>query len=489
MKTCFKTDILIYLILFGTCIFILLQGSLVPYAKSVLGIDSSIFIYISKRILEGQLLYKDLIDQKGPFLYVINVLALFIFNGKTIGIFIFEVISLFVASIMMYKTARFFTSKFISLLAVIISILSLVLLLIGGNFTEEWALPYISIALYIFVADLKGHKSINITRLFVLSLTFALTLMLRVNLVAIWAGFGIVLLIKWIKEKKFNEIIKYLSFILLFIFLSLLPFILYLFYTGTLSDAFYIVIVFNMFEYGPATENIFRSGFKILLGVTYYLNVIPVILVIYMFLREKTMLNWGLMVAFAITIVSCSIGGRYNHYFIIFTPLLVIPHAYIFTIIRDSFPKMKNICLLILFIFYSYSSTRTQVKIILENFSEQGYSAHSLSPSTMKKLKEVIIQNSQIDDKILVNTLHAYIYLYSDRNCATRFLFPLKDSSLFEKNYVTEVSKALPELIIEFSNEYFGDALSLKALLNEKYHLIESIDDELYDVEVWKLNE
>jgi len=206
MKKFIGKDTFLYFILFGVCVFILLQSPLAPFAKNVIGIDSSVFIYSAQQILKGQLMYKDIVDHKGPFLYLINVAALFIFNKNYIGIWIFEVISLFAASIMMYKTARFFAGKIPSLLAVISSIFILVICLGRGNIVEEWALPYISMALYIFVDYLKRSKPLSIVRLFILSFTFVLTFMLRANMIAVWAGFGIVLLLKWIVGKKYSEL-------------------------------------------------------------------------------------------------------------------------------------------------------------------------------------------------------------------------------------------------------------------------------------------
>jgi hypothetical protein len=220
MKKFLKTDIFLYMLLLGSCIFVLLQSPLAPFAKSTNGVDSSVFIYSAQQILDGQSMYKDIVDHKGPFLYFIDAVALFIFGGNFIGIWIFEVFSLFAASIMMYKTVRFFADKFSSILAVITGILFLVPLLIGGNLTEEWALPYISMALYIFVAYLKEDKPLTIVRLFILAFTFVLTFMIRANLIAVWAAFGLALLIKWIIEKRYKEMIHNLSFILLFVLLS-----------------------------------------------------------------------------------------------------------------------------------------------------------------------------------------------------------------------------------------------------------------------------
>ena len=485
-KESFKAEVFFYTAFLFICAFILLQSPLAPFAKSGNGSDSSVFIYSAQQMLKGQIIYKDIVDHKGLFLYFINVAALFVFNGKLIGIWIFEVISLFVASIMMYKTARFFAGKISSFFAVVTAIFFLVEVLSWGNHTEEWALPYISIAMYIFLAYLKENKPLTVVRLFILSLTFVLVFMIRANIAAIWAGFGIALLIKWIIEKKYKELIRNLSFILLFVWLSLVPFFLYLYFKDALSEAVYLIFKFNMFEYeqNPVLFTLKRC-IKILTGF-YFLSIIPVIIITYMFYRNKTVINGGVLLAFIFTALACSLGRRYEHYFIIFAPLLVIPYSYIFNVVKESVPKAKYALLFILFIFYNYNSATIHAQNILSNYSESGYDVGELSPQTRAKLKEIIAKNSNPSDKILVKGNQASVYLYSGRSCATKFPFPLMKSSLAEKQYVKEAEEALPELIFQgdIVNSLELDCFSLDSLLNEKYRLLPT---EIVGLEVWKL--
>jgi len=485
-KKAFKAELLFYATFLIVCIFILLQSPLAPFAKSSDGVDSSVYIYTAQQLLKGQVIYKDIVDHKGPFLYLINVAALFIFNGKFIGIWIFEIISLFITSIIIYKTARFFAGKISSFFAVITALLFLISVFVGGNLTEEWALPFISTASYIFVAYLKGNKPLNIVRLFILSLTFVLTFTIQANLAAIWVGFGIILLIKWIIEKKYKELIRSLSFIILFTTLFLLPFILYFYFKGALPNALYLVFKYNMFEYFPQPVVFtLKKSFKILAGL-YYLSEIPFAIVLFMFLRDKTLTNGSVLVAFVFTSLACSLGRLGIHYFIIFTPLLAIPYSYIFAVIKDSFPKTKYALLLILFLFCNYKPAILQSQYIVENYSEKGYGLFVLPPSTRELLKDIIVKNTNFTDKILVKGNQVALYLYSGRTCAIRFPYYLTASSLAGKYYEKEVEEALPKLIIQGDIVNSINSISLDSLLNEKYRLISNRIDS---VEIWKLKE
>jgi len=478
MKRLVKIEILIYVILFGVCVFILLQSPLAPFAKNIIGIDSGIYIYSARQILDGQLIYKEVIDNKGPFLYFIIAAALFIFNKNFIGIWIFELFSLFVASVIMYKTARFFADKISSLLAVIAGMLFLVITIGRGNLAEEWALPYISIALYIFVDYLKGNKPLTIVRLFILSLTFVLTFMLRANLVALWGGFGTVLLIKWITEKKYKELIRNVLFILLFVLLCLLPFFLYFYCKGILSDAIYWAYTFNMFEYAPGANRL-MSIRATLLNISYIGIIIPVFIAIYMFFHNKTAAHGGVLLALIFTALACSLGHGFWHYYAVFTPLLVIPYSYIFAIIRENISKRKYIFLFILFLVFNSLFIGRQLWLVYHNYV--GKSAYALS---MEKLTEIITQNTKPSDKILVKGYRSEIYLYSGRTAATRFPYLQHQSYLVKENYVKDAEKALPKLIIQ-DDLKFADVFNLDSLLIHKYQLIKTIDK----IEIWKLKE
>jgi hypothetical protein len=463
-----------------------LQSPLAPFAKSIPGIDSSVFIYTAQQILDGQMIYKDIVDHKGPFLYLINVIALFCFNGKWMGIWIFEIFSMFIACIMMYKTARMFAGKFVSVLAVITSILMIVPVLIGGNLTEEWALPYISIAMYIFLSYLKENKSLTTWRLFILSFTFVLTLMLRANLIAVWGGFGIALLIKWIVEKQYKEFIRCLSLMLFFVIISIVPFFLYFYLKGTLSDALYLVFQFNLFEYALISENSLTGMFKMSLltfcsGISYF-NFIPNLVIVYMFFTKKDQYA-GVISAFILTIISCRLGQQHEHYFMIFIPLFVIPLAYLYNILKQCFRKKVFLWLCITFIFYNSANIYSQYANIRANhLKDEVYGL--LTYSQMDTLTDIIWKNTKATDKILVKTNQAAIYLYSHRTSATRFPYAITNSSsLALKYYVKDIEETLPKMIIE---AYHWDEYDIQPILDAKYQLIQT---DLKDINVWLLKE
>lgn len=192
MKNQLPINLFIYALLLITCILILFQSALVPFFNVVPVGDSSNFIYSASQILKGQLMYQEIFDHKGPFLYVIDIIGLLIHRYS--GIWVLELISLFTASLVIYHTIRQFYNRFVSALSVILSLLFLVNKFgEGGNYTQEWALPYISIAIYIFSQHFLKGKKFTLWQLGLLSVSFVLTFLLQPNLIAVWIVFGVII--------------------------------------------------------------------------------------------------------------------------------------------------------------------------------------------------------------------------------------------------------------------------------------------------------
>src|SRR5689334_23537947 len=105
------------------------------------GRDSGVFLYVGSAILRGEVPYRDVWDHKGPIIYFIDALGLQLGGGSQWGVRLLEWMSLSVATLAGYDTMRRMFGIFPALCASALWIFSLVVLLQGGNFTEEYALP------------------------------------------------------------------------------------------------------------------------------------------------------------------------------------------------------------------------------------------------------------------------------------------------------------------------------------------------------------
>jgi len=64
--------------------------------------DSGIFLYVGQQLLHGQTLYRDLFDNKGPLVYVVNALGLAVGGGSLWGVYVLGIVLLCGAVVLTY---------------------------------------------------------------------------------------------------------------------------------------------------------------------------------------------------------------------------------------------------------------------------------------------------------------------------------------------------------------------------------------------------
>ncbi|MBN1461265.1 MAG: glycosyltransferase family 39 protein [Armatimonadetes bacterium] len=68
--------------------------------------DSGIFLYIGQQLLDGQVLYRDLFDGKGPLLYLLNALGLALGRGSMWGVYLLYIAALCLAFVLVFLGFR-----------------------------------------------------------------------------------------------------------------------------------------------------------------------------------------------------------------------------------------------------------------------------------------------------------------------------------------------------------------------------------------------
>ena len=120
-------------------------------------VDENAFMTVGKSWVNGVIPYRDLYEQKGPFLYLIFALAYIINNHSFIGVFIFEIVS--------FTFLLYYASKIIKLylkdkyIYYIIPLFSAIVTtspyFVHGGSAEEFTLPF-------FMYMLCFNRTLNI---------------------------------------------------------------------------------------------------------------------------------------------------------------------------------------------------------------------------------------------------------------------------------------------------------------------------------------
>lgn len=235
----YTSYILLFIIVFIISLIYLDSSPL--YKNMIPDIDSSVFQVMGKGMLENKIIYKDLFDHKGPIVYIINALA-FLISDKY-GMFIIEVIIAYIGTVFIFKTARIILSKKISIFASLLYLLISFKYFYGGNFTEEYAITFMSIAMY-YIIKILHSKENNKLNWIMIGTTFAITFLIKPTYCTIWTVFGILQLICSIKDKKIIELIKAIGYMLFGILIIAIPIIIYLIVNGAMDsfiDAYFLM--------------------------------------------------------------------------------------------------------------------------------------------------------------------------------------------------------------------------------------------------------
>ena len=186
----------VYIFLFLLAFLFLMSSPLNPFKPWELWVDSAVFKHIGYLMTKAYIPYKDIFDHKGPLVYLYNYIGTLISYYR--GIWVIEVLSMFVTLVALYKSARLYLGKFYSIIVILICTSVLGVAFEEGNLVEEYALPFISIALYIFLEYFK-KKDITKFKLILNGFCFGGVCMLRPNMVSLWIAFCILVLVQKIK--------------------------------------------------------------------------------------------------------------------------------------------------------------------------------------------------------------------------------------------------------------------------------------------------
>jgi len=461
MRRYHKTILAIYLLLFFVSLFVSFQSPLAPYAKGIPWIDSSVFIHTAISILHGDVLYRDVFDNKGPFLYLINVLGLSISNGNGFwGIWLLQLFALFTTALFLYKTSTLFYNKTISLIAVCILIVFQSCFDYGGNITESWAVPMMSVALYIFAQYFATGKQLSWAQLFVLSTTFTLTFLLRANLVLMWGIFGIAVIVDLLHTKRYADAGRYAMIVMGFIIVTLIPYFLYFYSNHSIAEALYGMLWLN-FKYTSAID--IPGIISLFFGFIRY-EFVAVTIVLFSFAvickqdkHDKKLFKWAVTVSIIMTLISCCVGRPNIHYLTQIIPLLLIPIGYCCGYLYDHLSSNKMIVTAIVAFSLTVPVFFSAGARLVKNYMTQSI------VTSEENVFDLIIKNTGTDDKILVIGNSSHYYLFPDRMSSSKYpyCYPIieKDAKI-EAEYYSELINKQPRLIVV---DFFWEALDVRS--------------------------
>ena len=405
--------------------------------------DSSVFRLMGMLMSKGYMPYLNFFDHKGPLLYLINFVGFIL--GKQSGVWFIEIIFLFICYLFIYKTAKLQTKNIYALLVLLFTTINLFQYLEGGNLTEEYALPFIVISLYIFIDYLLNDK-VSKTRIIICGFCFACVCLLRVNMISCWIIFCFTILLKLIKEKDYKKLISYIINFSIGCLIVLIPIFLWLICNGAFKDFIKDYILFN-FKY----SNVAQKVNKINVFFQFLNNTIVMLAILingYAIIKEEKKLIYIANFAFILlTLVLITLSGKgFLHYGMTLIPTFVIPFIYGINTLFN----FRNTDISVMIIIYLLSNLVIPVYIATVQNDILPF-INTKKGNNVSGIVDIIKKNSQKNDKITIYGNFDAIYYEADRLPISKYSyqFPIGVVNPFlMDDYFAELNANNPKLVV-----------------------------------------
>ncbi len=404
--------------------------------------DSSVFLYIGERMLEGKVPYRDLFDHKGLLLYFIQFLGLKIASGSFSGIWILEAVNMLITALLMCRLGSIITDNRASVYLAVIMTIGVCGWKVwqGGNFTEEYALPWITLAAVVFLSFFQ-KKKYRKTDVLLLGIGFAAVFLLRANMIAAWISFLPAVLVFLIIKKRFVEIGECVLFFLVGMVIIFLPALFYLLRTDSLEAFWKTYFLFNL-SYTEASHG------GILKTAVYFASVIwPGALAVFICLitdpRKK--LQWFNALFFIVSLYTAAMSGReYYHYAIVLLPTLVLPMTGLFDLTANMLPAGEAEKITV-------SPTVMLISSVLIMTTAFTYRELSSREEELDPIVQYLRESTKETDDVLILGNSCWYYLMADRKTENRFFYqlpPLEISDELYTSFLKEIEKKPSQMII-----------------------------------------
>ena len=426
------------------------------------GGDSCVFIYVAKGILQGEIPYLDRWDHKGPLLYLLHAIGLMIHEEW--GIWAIQVVFLLSSVWFAFALLRKLFGLLPALFALAVFLAYFSRFAPPGNYTEQFGILFQFLTLYLFIRSEEDPKPVPSRPQFAL-LPFgigalgAASFLLRPNLVGLWIVIGVYWLV--VRGKSLRKLATAVvgggSLLILTggLFVSI----------GAWSALWDAVFVFNFAHSDASLQE--------RIGVVRYMTALmfPIsLLVIVAWCVGIFHLIQGRLqphrfrsiilvatILFPLELLSLSLSGYgFLHYYLTALPTTAILLAFLvwFVIHQRLIPPSLLAAVLLLGVVY-VSLPIFDFARLAEKYTAEGIVIEERKPASSVRLRDLIQQSTEPDERILVWGKGAWIYLVSGRDAPTRFFYevPLTkphytDQSIRDE-FISDVRYELPELIID----------------------------------------
>ena len=291
--------------------------------------DSNSYFSMGKSMFHGILIYRDLFDQKGPYLYFLYGLCSLVSGTTFRGVFLMEILLGAADLLLIDRILKLFcrprTAAFLS--PILLTCMCASKSFYWGGCAEEICLPFLLSPLYVLLRTLQHSRRAEFSPkdVFLSGLCCGFVFCVKFTLMGFFLGFALSVILTC---RSFREFARLAGWFLLGTLLPFVPWVIYFGITGGLDDWYRVYIYTNVFLYSDfganshgasASQKIYDLAkllyWLILDNLQYFILVIAGLL--WMLLRKGASFAGRIAPAlmFALTFLFIYIGGAHLPYY------------------------------------------------------------------------------------------------------------------------------------------------------------------------------
>ena len=237
--------------------------------------DANSYFTMGKGLMNGLVIYRDLYDQKGPYLYLLYGLSYLLSNRTFYGVLFMEIISGALFLFGSYRVASLFcrTKTALALLPVMAVSFYVSKSFYWGGAAEEFCLPLMIWSLYFGIKiQRNAYSKRYLLCLILLNGLFAgIILQLKYTLLGFYIPWIFFILIRELADQKITQALKSAVIFGIGMFLPSVPWIIYFAAHGALDDWYRCYLYNNVFLYSSIMRESFSEKILKTVKVFYYL--------------------------------------------------------------------------------------------------------------------------------------------------------------------------------------------------------------------------
>jgi hypothetical protein len=288
--------------------------------------DTVVFSYIARRMLAGDILYRDVWDHKGPLIFMLDALGLWLGGDSYGGIKFVEFVLMLSAMVLLYLALKPATGRMPAALFVLIVTVCIRAPLGEGNFTEEYAVFLQIAAIFCLLRLERPACRRPALYAFLAGLTGTSAFFFRANLLGFWGVLALYLVTRAVIDRDIRSLVRKSLWAILPLLLMGAAFTCYFSYHKALND-FLDAFIFHNIRYSEVLPDRFAQKVVRLIAVGQAqfpflpLAAIGATIMLYEYCkkRQNLMLLFVPVWLIAEVLLSSLSGHPYPHYVITWT--------------------------------------------------------------------------------------------------------------------------------------------------------------------------